>query len=472
MIIPVILCGGAGARLWPLSYERAPKQFLPLVGDQPTFSMTLERVANPAVFERPLIVTNAAQRFWVAEALDAAGVDAELLLEPARRDTAVAIAAAADLIAGRDADALMLVLAADHLVKDVAGFQATVALARKAAEADRIVTFGIVADTPATRYGYIRKGALLPDLPGVSIVAAFNEKPDAETAKRYVADGYLWNSGNFLMRAALGVAEIERHAKAVADAAREAVAGIETIQGGLRLAALPYRNAPSLSFDYAVMEKTEQAAVVEADFDWCDIGSWESLCEIAGTDAAGNTLIGNVVAHESSNSYVNAVAGQVALLGVENLVIAASADGLLVAARDKLDSVRSLVAAVDESNSESPQETDHVVAPWGYFQVLDGGEGYKVKRLVVEPGARLSLQKHAHRAEHWVVVSGIADATIGSKTERLGENQSTFIPRGGVHRLANPGDKLLTVIEVQYGDYLGDDDIERFDDDYARLDEN
>ena len=430
--------------------------------------MTLDRVADREIFDRPLIVANIEHRFLVAEALRAAGVEAEMLLEPARRDTAAAIASAVTLIARRDADALALVLAADHVIHDSAGFRNTVVTAKNAAEKDYVVTFGVVPDRPATSYGYIRRGAGLTGLPDVAVVEAFQEKPDAATAKRYVADGYLWNSGNFLMRASLGVAEIARHAPEIAAAAEKSVDGILTASGTLRLPLEEYKAAPAISFDYALMERTDRAAVVEARFDWCDLGGWETLGDLAGTDEAGNTIIGDVVAQDTRGSYIHATRGQVALLGVENLIVATDGDGVLVAARDKIDSVKALVAEIDRRRSEKVDEAKQVVTPWGYFRVVEGGEGYKVKRIVVEPGARLSLQKHVHRAEHWVVVAGVADVTVGAETKRLGENQSVFIPRGEVHRLANPGEQLLIVIEVQYGEYLGDDDIVRLEDDYRR----
>lgn len=469
MIVPIILCGGAGSRLWPLSREGAPKQFLPLAAGRSTFAMTLERVADRVIFDRPLIVANIEHRFLITEALRVAGVEAEMLLEPVRRDTAAAIACAVKLIARRDANALALVLAADHVIRDNAGFRNTVVTAKNAAERDYLVTFGVVPDRPATSYGYIRRGAALPGLPDVAVVKAFQEKPDAANAERYVADGYLWNSGNFLMRASLAVAEIARHAPEIAAAADKSVDGIVTTAGTLRLPLEQYKAAPTISFDYALMERTERAAVVEARFDWCDLGGWVTLGELAGTDDAGNAMIGDVVAQESRGSYIHATRGQVAVLGVENLIVATDGDGVLVAARDRIDSVKALVAEIDRRRSEKVDEAKQVVAPWGYFRVIEDGAGYKVKRLVVEPGARLSLQKHVHRAEHWVVVAGVADVTVGDETSRLAENQSIFISRGDVHRLANPGEQLLIVIEVQYGDYLGDDDIIRLEDDYRRM---
>jgi mannose-1-phosphate guanylyltransferase/mannose-6-phosphate isomerase len=445
-----------------------PKQFLPLVAGRSTFAMTLERVADRAIFERPLIVANSEHRYLVAEALRAARLDGEVLLEPMRRDSAMAIAAAAEMIAARDANAVLLVLPADHLIRDSAGFLATARQALPAANEGRIVTFGIRPDTPATQYGYIRKGDLLPGLPGVSAVAEFAEKPDVARATGYVASGYLWNSGNFMMRASLAVAEIGRHQPAIAAAARAAVAGIAAGPGYLRLPREPYDTAPAISFDYAVMEKTDLAALVEAQFDWQDLGGWETLSAIATPDRSGNTTTGEVVLNDTRGCHVHAGSGVVALLGVDNLVVATSGDAVLVAARDRIGAVKDLVATLPQTRSDAGAGGSPAVRPWGYYQVIGGGDFYQVKRLVVEPGARLSLQRHSHRAEHWVVVNGIADVTVDKETSRLGVNQSTFIPLGAVHRLANPGEELLTVIEVQYGDYLGEDDIERFADDYDR----
>lgn len=467
MIIPVILCGGAGMRLWPLSRDNQPKQFLPLIDGRSTFAMTLQRVADREIFERPLIVANVEHRFMVSEALREAGIDGEILLEPMRRDTAAAIASAASFVARRDASALLLVLAADHVIFDSAGFRRSVETARPAAERNHIVTFGVRPDTPATSYGYIRPGAADPELPHVASVAEFSEKPDAPTAAGYVAAGYLWNSGNFMMRASLALSEFALHSPAIAAASEAAVDEIVTSAGFSRLPGDRYEVIPAMSFDYAVMDRTDRAVVVEADFDWRDIGSWDSLRQIAGSDVSGNTMIGDVVAQDTRGSYVLASKGPVALLGVEGLVVATSGEAVLVAARDRIDDLKNVVSEIEKIRPKT-EPKGPVVKPWGYYQVIEEGEGYQVKRLVVEPGARLSLQEHAHRAEHWVVVTGIADVTVGTDTSRLGENQTTFIPRGGVHRLANPGKKLLTVIEVQYGDYLGEDDIVRIQDDFDR----
>jgi mannose-1-phosphate guanylyltransferase/mannose-6-phosphate isomerase len=299
-------------------------------------------------------------------------------------------------------------------------------------------------------------------------VASFAEKPDLATATLYVAEGYLWNSGNFMMPASLALSEMEKYEPAIAEAAKSAVAGIEKTSGVLTLRLESFEAAPRKSFDHAVMEKTDRAVVVEAEFDWHDIGSWEMLSELTGQDDFGNTFVGEVVARDTRNCYVHAVRGRIAVIGADGLVIASTGDDVLVAARAQADGIKDLVAEVNRAESKSTNKNQASIAPWGYHMVVETGPAYQVKRIVVEPGARLSLQRHKHRAEHWVVVSGTADVTIDKETSRLGLNQSTFIPLGAIHRLANPGKDLLTVIEVQYGDYLGEDDIERLSDDYNR----
>jgi len=472
LITPVVLSGGGGTRLWPLSRENAPKQFLPLVAGRSTFAMTLERVADRTMFARPLIVASSAQRFLVNEALRAAAVDADILLEPLPRDTAAAVVAAATLVAASDPNALLLVLAADHLIRDTAAFAAAAETARPAAEAGYIVTFGITPDMPATNYGYLGRGEPLPGLPAVSRVAAFKEKPDRSAAAELVASGYFWNSGNFMMRAAVALAETERHAPDIAAAVASSVAGASVGSRATVLEERAYRTAPATSFDYAVMERTDRAAVVAAKFDWRDLGTWGSLGQIAPKDAAGNAIVGDVVIENSRDCYVHAAEGRVALVGVDDLVVASGEGAVLVAARARADSLRDFVASLNRKDQQASRNELHKVAPWGYFQVIEEGTGYKVKRLVVEPGERLSLQKHAHRTEHWVVVAGIADVTVGDDTRRLATNQSAFIPQGGIHRLANPGEDLLIIIEIQLGDYLGEDDIERLADDYDRLGED
>ncbi len=465
--MPVILCGGAGTRLWPLSREAHPKQFLPLVDGRSTFTMTLERVADRSLFTAPLIVTGADHRHLVADALRDAGVEAEILLEPSPRDSAAAVASAAAFAARRDPQSILLILAADHVVRDRAGFLRSVERARLAADSGRIVTFGIRPTNPATGFGYIARGAALPGCPGVSLVSTFAEKPDAATAARYVADGYLWNSGNFMLGAATALDELRRFAPAIAAGAEAAVAAVAGPGNFLRLPAAIFDAMPATSFDYAVMEKTALAAVVEAEFDWRDLGTWDSLGEVNGRDAAGNSASGDVILSGSRDCSVHAAHGLVAVLGAENLLIAADQDAVLVATRDSLGSIKDFVGQVTRRKSEG-EAVRRWVRPWGYYEVLAGGPGYQVKRIVCDPGARLSLQSHRHRAEHWLVTGGTADVTIDKEIRAVPTGQTVFIPQGAVHRLGNSAEDPVVIIEVQFGGYLGEDDIERFDDDYGR----
>ena len=469
MITPIILCGGAGTRLWPASRDGLPKPFLPLVEGATTFAGTLARIADPALFGPPVIVANVEHRYLLAEAVKAAGIAATILLEPVARDTAAAIAAAAAFVAGRDPGALLLVLAADHVVRDIAGFTATVGAARAAAEAGGIVVFGIRPDNPATGYGYIKPGAALDAAAGLNRVAAFVEKPDAATAAGYVAAGYLWNSGNFMLTAERALAELAVRAPATAAAARGAVTGITVDEGFHRLAADAFAAAPRISFDYAVMEKTDRAVVVAARFDWSDLGTWASVWEAARKDDFGNVLHGEAVLLDTSGSYVSTDRPLIGVLGLDGVVVVARDDAVLVAPLARADEVKRLAAAV--AKDRGPMAAGHIriYRPWGYYQSLDLGATHQVKRIVVNPGARLSLQRHRHRAEHWTIVEGEVDVTIGETVTRLAANQSIFIPLGAVHRAANPGPAPAMLIEVQHGDYLGEDDIERLQDDFGRV---
>ncbi|MEO8668732.1 MAG: mannose-1-phosphate guanylyltransferase/mannose-6-phosphate isomerase, partial [Bauldia sp.] len=459
MIVPVILVGGAGTRLWPASTEALPKPFLPLVAGKSTFAATLERLSDPALFAAPVVVANREHERLIEEALATAGTGGSVLLEPEGRDTAAAIAAAAGFGAGRDAGAMLLVLPADHLIADAEGFRTDVRAALPAAAAGKIVVFGIRPDRPATSYGYIKPGAPVPDQAGVSAVAAFVEKPDAATAARYVADGYLWNSGNFMLSAATALAEFEKHAPAVLAAARAAVAGASAEGDVHRLAGEAFAAAPRISFDYAVMEKTANAVVVATRFDWSDLGTWSSVWDAAGKDTAGNATVGDVVLMDSHGTYVDTDRPLVGVLGVSNLVVVVSDNQVLIAPRERADEVKKLVANL--SFDKEREVAGRSYRPWGHYQSLDKGAMHQVKRIVVKPGGRLSLQKHAHRAEHWTVVRGTAEVTVGDEVQILEENQSVYIPLGAVHRMANPGDVPMVLIEVQYGDYLGEDDIVR-----------
>jgi mannose-1-phosphate guanylyltransferase / mannose-6-phosphate isomerase len=467
-LIPVLMCGGAGTRLWPVSRESMPKQFAPLIGERSTFQQTLARISDPVLFARPIVITNADFRFIVAEQLREIDVEADIVLEPARRDSGPAVAVAAVLAARRDPKAAVLVLAADHVVRKPDEFVAACRAAAAAVAEGRIVTFGIRPTAPATQYGYIRPGA---NLNGAAVlgVEAFVEKPDAATAERYVADNYLWNSGNFMFRADVMLDEITRFEPAMADAARGAVAQMTQDLDFLRLAAEPFGRAPKKSIDYAVMERTSLAAVVPADMGWSDVGSWDAVWDNLGHDAAGNAVSGPTVVLDSRNNLVRSEDGVLtAVIGLDNTVVIATGDAVLVAARDKAENVKALVEELKSQNRREAVEHRRIYRPWGYYQGVDNGTRYQVKRIVVKPGARLSLQKHFHRAEHWVVVKGTAEVTVGEDVRAVHENESVYIPIGSVHRLANPGKIPLELIEVQVGSYLGEDDIQRLDDTYGR----
>jgi len=468
-IVPVIMCGGAGTRLWPVSRESMPKQFVPLVGRESTFQQVLSRIAEPTLFSRPIVITNAEFRFLVAEQLRECAVEADIVLEPMRRDSGPAVAVAAVLAAERDPEAIALVLAADHVVRKKDEFLAACRQAADAAAQGRIVTFGIRPDYPAVNYGYIRPGHKL-DGGAALAVDAFVEKPNAAEAGRYVAEKYLWNSGNFLFQARVMLHEIERFEPAMAEAAKGAVAGMTRDLDFLRLAAEPFARAPRKAIDYAVMERTKLAAVVPADIGWSDIGSWNAVWEVLDHDPDGNVASGQAVLLGSRNVLVHSEESVLTtVVGLENLLVIATGDAVLVAARDKAEEVKALVEELKARNHREAIEHRRIYRPWGYYQGIDAGARYQVKRIVVKAGSKLSLQKHFHRAEHWVVVKGTAEVTVDGKVATVHENESVYIPIGGVHRLANPGKIPLELVEVQVGSYLGEDDIVRFDDAYGRL---
>src|SRR6476620_8763062 len=467
-IIPVLMCGGAVTRLWPVSRESMPKQFVPLVGEGSTFQQVLARISDASLFSRPIIITNTDFRFVVAEQLREQGIEADIVLEPSRRYSGPAVAVSAVLAAQRDRDALVLVLAADHVVRNPEEFRQACRRDADAAAAGRIVTFGIEPTYPATNYGYIRPGKTLIGA-HVHAVEAFVEKPDVATAATYVADGYLWNSGNFLFHAATMLAEIERFEPEMAEAAKAAVKGLTRDLDFLRLAAEPFARAPKKSIDYAVMECTKLAAVVPADIGWSDVGSWSAVWDILDHDAAGNATEGPVVVLDSRNSLVrseNSVLTTV--IGLDDVIVVTTADAVLVSARSQAERVKTLVEQLKSQNHRAAVEHRRIYRPWGYYQDIDIAPRYRVKRIVVKPGSKLSLQKHFHRSEHWVVVQGTAEVTLGTDQRSVHENESIYIPIGSVHRLANPGKIRLELIEVQVGSYLGEDDIVRLDDVYGR----
>jgi mannose-1-phosphate guanylyltransferase/mannose-6-phosphate isomerase len=467
-IIPVLMCGGAGTRLWPISRESMPKQFVPLIGQRSTFQQVIERVSNSDLFARPIIITNTEFRFLAAEQLRECGVEADIVLEPSRRDSGPAVAVAAALAAERDPQALVLVLAADNDIRKRDEFMLACEQAAAAAAEGRIVTFGIRPSHPATNYGYIRPGRQLNG-GTAQVVDAFVEKPDAATAANYVADNYLWNSGNFMFRASVMLGEIERFEPVMAACAKAAVADRTRDLDFLRLADGPFAEAPKKSIDYAVMEHTKLAAVVPGDFGWSDVGNWSAVWDILGHDINGNATDGPVVILNSRNSLVRSDESVLTtVIGLDDIVVVATGDAVLVAARDQTEDVKALVERLKIENRREAIEHRRIYRPWGYYQCVDAGTRFQVKRIVVKPGAKLSLQKHVHRAEHWVVVRGTAETTVDGDVRTIHENESIYVPIGSKHRLANPGKIALELVEVQVGSYLGEDDIVRFDDVYAR----
>jgi mannose-1-phosphate guanylyltransferase/mannose-6-phosphate isomerase len=465
-IVPLVMCGGAGTRLWPSSREGRPKQFLPLLGTRSTFQETMLRVADAAVFARPIVITNAQYRFTVKDQLAEIGVEADILLEPMRRDSGPAIAAGAAFGDRRDGNPVMLALAADHVVTDPAAFVAACREAADAARNGRIVTFGVKPDRPSTEYGYIRPGAAIAG--GVYAVEQFVEKPDAETAQRYIADGYLWNSGNFIFPAGDLLAEYAAFDADTVAAAQAAIDAAGCDLGFVTIDPANFARANAISIDYAVMEKTKRAAVIPVSYGWSDVGSWHAVWELSEQDAAGNSAQGNAVFVDAQNSFAVSEKPLVALFGVRDLVVIASEDAVLIADRKSTAEMKRLVQRLKQVAPAVTEDHIRVHRPWGNYQSLDNGARYQVKRIVVKMGGRLSLQYHHHRAEHWVVVRGTARVTIGDTVNTLHENQSIYIPMGTPHRLENPGKIDLELIEVQTGSYLGEDDIVRIEDDYRR----
>ena len=469
-IYPVILSGGAGTRLWPLSRAVLPKQLLPLVADKTMLQDTALRVTNWPELMAPLVVCGNDHRFMVAEQLREVGITPlGILLEPVGRNTAPAVAAAAHHLQQIDPEAVMLVLPADHVIENIPAFREAVERATRLVAAGKLATFGIVPKTPETGYGYIRRGEPVADCSDCYNVARFVEKPDAATAEGFVAEGtYYWNSGMFMFGAARYLQELEEHAPAIATAANQAMDAAYRDLDFCRLDETAFSACPSDSIDYAVMEHTHDAAVVPADIGWNDVGSWSALWETQPKDSNGNAQRVDVYLDGVKNSLVRAESRIVAVVGLEDIVVVETQDAVLVTSKSQVQRVKQVV-----EHLKSKERTEHlhhtkVYRPWGHYEGIDAGDRFQVKRITVKPGEKLSLQMHHHRAEHWVVVSGTARVTCGDTVSLLSENESTYIPIGMNHRLENPGKLPLHIIEVQSGSYLGEDDIVRFEDIYKR----
>ncbi|KJK19544.1 mannose-1-phosphate guanylyltransferase/mannose-6-phosphate isomerase [Pseudomonas sp. NPDC087612] len=466
MILPIVMAGGSGSRLWPMSRELNPKQFLSLADEHTMLQVTVERLSGLTDL-KPQIICNEAHRFVAAEQMRQLGFDdCELLLEPVARNTAAAITLAALKAVQDGQDPLLLVLAADHLISDAEVFQQCVRSALPLAQAGKLVTFGIQPLSPETGYGYIEQG---PAVGSGYAIARFVEKPDLATAQRYLASKkFLWNSGMFLFKASRLLDEVKAFAPQIHACCAEALEQSSRDLHFTRVGAEAFARCPSDSIDYAVMEKTADAVVVPMNAGWNDIGSWSALWDVGQKDESGNVVSGDVMADEVEHSYIKSTSRLVAAVGVRDLIIVETKDALLVAHKDKVQGVKKIVENLKAQQRQEFHCNSEVYRPWGSYEAIDQGHRYQVKRITVKPGAKLSVQMHHHRAEHWIVVSGTAKVTNGKETYLVTENQSTYIPIGQVHALENPGKVPLELIEVQSGSYLGEDDIVRFEDIYGR----
>jgi len=470
-ILPVILSGGSGSRLWPMSRAHYPKQLLPLAGNRTMLQETALRVSDPACFDPPLVIANNDHRFIVAEQLQLSGIQPRsIILEPMGRSTAPAAAIAALALLDRSPDAVLALLPSDHVIADTAGFAKAVAAAAIAAARGEFVTFGITPDRPETGYGYIRRGDAMDAASGLSRVAAFVEKPDAATARGYLDSGeYLWNSGMFVFSARAYVDELERLNPTMMAACRAAYAASFADLDFIRLEEKTFGACPSDSIDYAVMEKTDRAAVIPVDIGWNDVGGWPALWDLAEKDPEGNALLADTLLEDTHNSYFRGDDGRlIAAVGLNDMIVVSTADAVLIAPRDRASEVKSFVDRLNAAGRSEAQHHRRVFRPWGNYNDIDEEDRFRVKRIIVKPGGILSLQKHAHRSEHWVIVRGTGTVTRGEEVSELKENQSTYIPKGVVHRLENKGTEPLHLIEVQVGDYVGEDDIVRLEDTYGR----
>ncbi|MCU7938538.1 MAG: mannose-1-phosphate guanylyltransferase/mannose-6-phosphate isomerase [gamma proteobacterium symbiont of Bathyaustriella thionipta] len=472
MIIPVILSGGTGSRLWPMSRELNPKQFLALCSEQTMLQETMIRLDGIDDLAAPVVVCNEEHRFLVAQQMRDIGVDVDkIILEPVGRNTAPAICAAAEYIQGRDGsgDDVMLILAADHVIQNKTVFHQVVESGYRVAQQGQLVTFGIVPHKAETGYGYIKRAAIFEQDENAYKVAQFVEKPNLETAQEYFASGeYYWNSGMFMFQASAILQELKAFSSDIYESVKNAVKKGAKDLDFCRLEVDAFIASPSDSIDYAVMEKTDKAVVLPLDADWSDVGAWSALWEVKSHDTQGNVIHGDVLQHDLSNSYIHAEERMIAVIGMDNCVVVETADAVLVADKSRSQDVKEIVNQLKNTRREEILSHQRVYRPWGSYETLEETERFKVKRIVVNPGAKLSLQMHHHRAEHWVVVKGTAKIICGDKEFVMTEDQSNYTPLGTQHRLENPGVIPLEIIEIQTGSYLGEDDIVRFDDHYGR----
>lgn len=469
-IYPVILSGGSGSRLWPLSRSKFPKQFLPMLGSKSLFTQTLERVGGNYGFGKPLVVANEHHRFMVNEHANEAGAELEaVLLEPVGRNTAPAVAIAALKAAEVDPEALLLFLPSDHVVLDVPGFHKAVSDAACAAKQGYLVCFGMRATRAETGYGYIAEGAVIEGGKGALVINAFKEKPDGKTAQQYLdAGGYHWNSGMFMFAASTILAEFEKLQPEMLVACKTALASAAKDLNFLRMDEAEFGAVPADSIDYAIMEKTDKAAVLPAEFGWSDVGSFSALAEVQEADASGNVTVGDVLTVDTQNCFIHGDEKLITTVGVEDLIIVATDDAVMVAEKDQDQNVAKIVDQLKAGKRAEAEFHSTVYRPWGNYRTLALGDRYQVKEIEVYPGKRLSLQMHHHRAEHWIIVAGSAVVTRNEETILMSENESVYLPLGATHRLENPGKIPLRLIEVQSGSYLGEDDIVRFEDDFNR----
>jgi mannose-1-phosphate guanylyltransferase / mannose-6-phosphate isomerase len=466
-IVPVILSGGAGTRLWPASRESMPKQFMRLIGDRSTFQETVLRVSDPKLFDKPVVIAANDARFMIAEQLQEIGVAADIILEPVRRDSAPAVAVASEVVARRMAQGVALVMAADHVVRDAAAFVRGCLDAAGAARKGWIATLGIQPTEPHTGYGYIKPGEARPDT-AAHAVARFVEKPDLADAERYLAEGYLWNGGYFIFTADTMQGELERYQPAVLAAARGALDKAVVDLDFIRLDEEAFSASPKISIDYAVMERTDKAAVVSLACGWSDVGTWGSVWQASEQDENGNATRGRVKVVGTTNSLVQSDDVLTCVVGLDDVVVVTNKDAVLVTSRARSGEVKDLVAQLLMENVDEATAHLRMHRPWGWYQRIEIGPRFQVKRIQVKPGARLSLQKHMHRAEHWVVVHGTAEVTVDDRVFLMHENEAAYLPIGCTHRLVNPGKIPLEIIEVQVGSYTGEDDIIRIEDVYGR----